>query len=189
MKRVELFAFITVLFLISIFGGCTIIESPLNPTNESISINQSETSPNTPSEPTPPIEVDVSFPNGAPALNQTADLVCKVITHGSPANNMSLDIELPAGFTTVSGELSWKGTVPKGTELEVLSVTIKSVQTGNWQINIDSFLNPEENIMHGTGHYPIFVSVNENSAEWGTRPPWLSDPTAVSPTTSVNSSD
>ena len=128
----------------------------------------------TETSPAPPFTTEVSFPHGAPPLNQTAELVCAVSADSINVRNMSLEISLPEGFELVSGDLSWTGDITKGSKIEVVKAIIRSINTGNWAIEITGYLNPEENGGIGmSGSGPIcYVSVSEDSAEWGKYPPW-----------------
>jgi len=127
--------------------------------------------PNTP--PAPPFTLDLSFPDGAPPLGETAELVCVVKADGN-LKNMSLEIDLPEAFEVVSGNLSWIGNISKSVETEVMRAVIRSVKTGNWTIELIGHLDPAENAGVGlNGPGPIcYVSVSEDSAEWGKYPPW-----------------
>jgi hypothetical protein len=130
--------------------------------------------PNT--APMEPFTGYLSFPDGAPPLGQTAELVYVVKAEAISINNMSLRIDLPEAFELVSGDLSWTGDIPKGDEVEVIRAVVKSVETGNWTIEATGYLNPQENAgweMDGSGPGPIgYVSISEGSAEWGRYPPW-----------------
>ena len=138
--------------------------------------SQQEEAPQEPDS-EPPFKIEVSFPHGAPPLNQTAELVCTVFT--LPAlHNMRVELTLPDAFELVSGSLSWSGDVAAGVEIQVASAVVKSVKVGNWTIEVYRYVDPDE---HGglgiDGGPPIFVSVTEDSAEWGITPPWYGDPT------------
>jgi len=124
--------------------------------------------------PPPPFTVEVSFPDGAPPLGQTAELICVVEADWISIQDMSLEINLPEAFELVSGSLSWTGSVPMGDEVEVMKAVVKSVKTGNWTIERTGYLDPKKNGgVGGTGSGPaIYVSVSEDSAEWGKYPPW-----------------
>ena len=86
---------------------------------------------------------------------------------------MSVSIDLPEAFELVSGNLSWVGDIAIGNKVEVIKAVVKAVKTGNWTIEGHSYINPKEHgYFGGEGHYPIYVSVLEDSAEWGITPPW-----------------
>ena len=123
--------------------------------------------------PSPPITVNLSFPDGAPPLNQEAELVCTVNTPVRSANNMSLIINLPEALELVSGDLSWSGNVAKGSEVEIIRAVVRSVKTGNWTIELNRYLDPDENRgFRFQNPDPYFISISEDSAEWGITPPW-----------------
>ena len=125
------------------------------------------------SAPAEPVIIDVSFPADAPLLGQTAELICVVKAHIFDVRNMSLEIILPEALELVSGDLSWMGNISEGEEVEVISAVVKSVKTGNWTIEVHGYINPEEHGYYGgEGWFPIYVSISEDSAEWGTVPPW-----------------
>lgn len=117
-----------------------------------------------------PESLDLSFPDGAPPLNQTAELVCTIRSSFS-LTDLSVDISLPEGFELVSGELSWRGDILRGdeviAEVEVIRAIVRSVEVGNWIITCSVYLNPEKNVAVGwDGGLSIYVSVFEDSAEW-----------------------
>jgi len=126
--------------------------------------------------PMPPFTGYLSFPDGAPPLGQTAELIYVVEARAISIHNMTVQIDLPEGFELVSGDLSWVGDVPEGDEVEVIKGVVKSVKVGNWTIKISGHLDPEENAGYGgyegDGWVPVYVAVSEDSAEWGEVPPW-----------------
>lgn len=123
--------------------------------------------------PTEPVTVEVSFPHGAPPLGQTAELICIVKARAISVRNMSLEISLPEALELAHGELSWTGNISEGDEVEVISAVVKAVKTGNWAIEVHSYFNPEEHGFYGgDGWHTIYVSISEDSAEWGIYPPW-----------------
>ena len=128
--------------------------------------------PNT--APMEPFTGYLSFPDGAPRLGQTAELIYVVKAEAINIKNMTVEVNLPEAFELVSGDLSWTGDIAKGDEAEVIRAVIKSVEVGNWTIETSGHLNPEENGgvgMSGSGP-AIYVAVSEDSAEWGKYPPW-----------------
>jgi hypothetical protein len=125
------------------------------------------------SPPAEPITVHLSFPDGAPPLNQEAELVCTVKTPAMSAKNLSLSINLPEALELVSGDLSWSGDIAQGVKVEVIKAVVRSTKTGNWTIEATTYIDPEKHGGYGgTGRYFIYVSVFENSAKWGIYPPW-----------------
>jgi hypothetical protein len=125
-----------------------------------------------------PEPLEVLFPNGAPALGQTAELII-VFRSSMPFKNVSIEIDLPDAFELVSGELYWFGDIPNVgdeiTEIEVIRAEIKAVEVGNWTIEYLRTMNPAE--QYHVTLYPnwqplFYVSVSEDSAEWGKYPPW-----------------
>jgi len=136
---------------------------------------------NIPTEPSPPITVDLSFPDGAPSLNQEAKLIC-IFKTLRDLKNVTVEIRLPEGFELINGELSWMGDISAGDELKIIDTTIRAVEIGNWAIEIRQSMNPEK--QSNLSFYPdwqdgIYVSVSEDSAEWGIRPPWFKEPNSL----------
>ena len=86
---------------------------------------------------------------------------------------MELNVSLPEGLALVSGNLSWKGNVPKDDSEDVIKAIVKSVKVGNWAIEVRGIMDPEKNNGFG-GHtwYPLYVSISEKSAEWRVNPPY-----------------
>ena len=161
------------LALFSVLLGCNIGTPNSSSTLNSTTPYVSPTQPN--STPPPLIKAEASFPDGAPALNQTAKLICKVkTTLYTRAQDMSINIILPDGLELVSGQLSWTGSVPEATEITVINTTVRAVQVGNWTVTVDGYIDPEKHGgFDGNGHYDIYVSITENSAEWGFTRPWV----------------
>jgi len=127
-------------------------------------------------EPAASLAVLLSFPDGAPPLNQEAELVCTVNAPARSAKNMSVSVNLPEALELVSGELSWSGDVAEGDEVEIIRAVVRSVKTGNWTIELNRYLDPEENRGFGFQNPdPFYISISEDSAEWGTTPPWYKD--------------
>lgn len=155
MKRIFIVSILACVLLVSVAPGCASTETP----------------------PAPPVTVKLSFPDGAPPLNQEAELIytIEVMEPGCILENMSIEIRLPEGFELVSGELSWFGDISSGDELEVIRATVRAVKTGNWTFESRCAINPETqfgiSIVPGW-HPAIYVSVFEDSAEWGKYPPW-----------------
>ena len=125
-----------------------------------------------PSEPSPPYTLDLSFPNGAPALNQVAELKVVAIHKTRVMNNVHIYLILSEGFELISGNLTWSASsLPYG-ETEVINAQIKAKKTGNW--TIEARLNEAQSTSYpeGGARHPIYVSVLEDSAEWRNYPPY-----------------
>lgn len=114
-------------------------------------------------KPTAPLDVNLSL-NGIPKLNQIVELTFTV-TSQIDFPNMSIEIQLPDGFSFVGGNLSWKGYIAKK-ETKITQTTIKAVKTGNWTIialarnirQIDNFTEIE-----GKADV-LFISVSNDTA-------------------------
>ena len=155
MKRIFILPILTGMLLTSVATSCAPLETP----------------------PSPPVSAELSFPDGAPPLNQEAELVyiIEVMEPDCILENMSIEIRLPEGFELVSGDLSWFGDVSSGDDSEVIRATVRAVNTGNWTIESRCAINPEKQcgISVVPGWHPaIYVSISEDSAEWGITPPW-----------------
>ena len=133
--------------------------------------------------PATPIEITIEFPNGAPALNQVAELTCIIVNHEVLMKEMSLEIVLPDGLLLVSGQLSWVGRLPEGYFVQAINAKIKAIQVGNWTATVKRHINViAPGGFNGDGIGLIYVLVSDNSAKWSTtRPPWLGDPLTPSP--------
>jgi hypothetical protein len=124
-------------------------------------------------EPAASLAVYLSFPDGAPPLNREAELVCTVDAPARSAKNLGVSVSLPEALELVSGDLSWSGDVAEGDEIEIIRAVIRSVEIGHWRIELNRYLDPEENRGFGFQNPdPYFISIYENLAEWGTTPPW-----------------
>lgn len=138
---------------------------------------------NAPQGPAPPVNLELSFPNGAPKLNQAAELRCVVKTPALIADSVTVNINLPDGLELISGNLSAQfGTMSTG-DVKELRAVIKPAKVGNYTIEAKLSLASLNPTFHpGPGLYEIYLSVSESSAEWAVYPPWLkgkTTPTSV----------
>ena len=137
--------------------------------------------------PSPPVNLQMSFPHGAPKLEQTAELLCAIKTPALTADNVTVKINLPDGLQLVSGDLLVQcGTMFEG-DVREIKANIKPIKVGNYAIEAELSLVPRRlNFNPGPGLYTIYLSVTENSAQWGKYPPWTppppSDPVGDRPT-------
>ncbi len=135
-----------------------------------VGCDSSEDNPSEEIEPADPVDIDLFFPDGAPPLNQTAELVCTVDSWLYVSlNDLSINITLPAGFELVSGNLSWVGDISMGEKVEVIRAVIKSVEVGNYVIEWHISMNPETQGSYSfvPGWHPVvYVTVSEDSADW-----------------------
>jgi len=132
-----------------------------------------------------PVSVELSFPHGAPRLNQAAELRCLVEFHTS-ADNVTLELNLPDGIELVSGDFpAHLGTMTRGDVKETKAI-IRPVKVGNYTIEVKRslvFRDPSE--IPGPGLYYIYLSVAENSADWWAVPPWIPEKVPPPPVTPV----
>ena len=180
MKRTFFVYILTCLLLAIIVPGCVEPPDKSTPKETSPATVGKETAPPPESSTSPPqtkltptaplpVTVELSFPEGAPPLNQTRELRCTIKTLRIGIDpHVDINIQLPDGFELVSGELSWAGTVPEDSSIDVVSAVVKSIKVGNW--TIDETHNIE--VYSGPGGGRIYVAVSEDSAEWGKYPPW-----------------
>ena len=134
-----------------------------------------------------PVEVELTFPNGAPVLGKTAELRCDIT---GATDNITVVINLPSGFQLVSGSLSYTGpvgtiqkeivrsgnsskTVPVSTTAGTVTIkpVIKAIELGDWEITVKAggITYPDP--------YQLYVLVSEKSAVWSKEPfsdarPW-----------------
>jgi hypothetical protein len=133
-----------------------------------------------------PVSVDLSFPHGAPRLNQAAELRCLLELRTS-ADNVTLELNLPDGLELVSGDFpAHLGTMTKGDVKETKAI-IRPVKVGNYTIEVKHSLVFQDPLVYrpGPGLYYIYLSVAEKSAEWGTVPPWIPEKVPPPPVTPV----
>ena len=172
MRHILIVSILISLFPVLLVTGCN--QSQVEPANkESPPAPVSER--NIPSEPSPPITTELSFPNGAPSLNQEAELSCIIKAPAISIMNMTVEIRLPEALELVSSNLSWFGDINSGDELEVIRANVRAVNTGNWAIEIRQTWYPER--QSSLSFYPdwqdgIYVSISEDSAEWREYPPY-----------------
>jgi hypothetical protein len=164
------------LILASSFGlnGCNNVENAANsPTKTTVPLSQ-PTNPKTipANEPGVPIVVDLLFPNGAPSLNQAARLYIKVKTFTS-FDNVTVEINLPDGIELMSNDsLIWFGNMSED-DVKEQEIDIKPIKVGNYTIKYLLSFVPRPGPIHTViAPHEIYLSVSENSAEWGVYPPW-----------------
>jgi len=161
-------AFFISFVVIMLVPGCPLPSGTITP-----SITLTPTTPPATPPMLPPVKVLASFPNGAPALNKTKEFVVIVQTPGQQVTDLSVTIDLPVGLERVGGELSWFGAIPRGSEVTIISASVKAIKTGNHSVIVNRNQDPAKNLgmfWASTG-FPIYVLVGENSAQWGTDPP------------------
>jgi hypothetical protein len=143
-------------------------------TTTPVSSTQPTDSPNkTSTPPTPPIEIEVAFPNGAPSLNQEAELNCIIKAPAISLENVTIEIRLPKALKLVSGSLTWSGNISEGDEFKAIDATVRSIKTGNWSIELRKSMNPQKQkafSFYADWQAAIYISISENSAEWGRDP-------------------
>ncbi|MFH1383240.1 MAG: hypothetical protein ABIH70_10205 [Chloroflexota bacterium] len=169
---------ITIILILTFLAGCT--KAPAQP------LPIPPSSVNFGDEPAPPYTLELSFPNGAPALNQVAELKGVIKNKNVEMVGVNILASLPEGFELISGNISWSAnSLPYG-DTEVISAQLKAIKTGNWTIEVRLNEGNSVGYPEGGARHPIYVSVQENSAEWGVYPPWLKN---NSPTTPVQRTD
>jgi hypothetical protein len=119
------------------------------------------------------IKVTLSFPDGAPLLNQTAVFKCTVTSTRAVDKNISININAnPSAFILESGQLTWSGAIPANSEKTVIEAVLKSYHTGHWQIDANYHIDAEPDSNGGDFTSTIYVSMGIPSSQWGTTPPW-----------------
>jgi hypothetical protein len=132
------------------------------------------------SAPSPSIYVDILFPDGAPALNQTKELICTINTPGATTETaFNLKANLPEAFELISGQLSWEGMVPGKSIMEAIKIKFKAIKMGNYTISV-SYNILKQGIPVTGGKPEIYVSISESSGQWRKYPPY-NDNTTSSP--------
>jgi hypothetical protein len=120
--------------------------------------------------PTPVIEVKISFPNGAPPLNQTKELVCTIINNTQTSDiYVNLNVNLPESLELVSGQPSWEGTTQAKSLVDAIKINVKAIRTGNWAIKAPVNITK---IKGYGGTQEIYISISDNSAQWREYPPY-----------------
>ena len=120
-----------------------------------------------------PVSVVLTFPDGAPRLNESKTFKCAVINNSAADKKINIDINAPKGsFVLESGSLSWSGTVPANSNATVIEATLKSDNTGHWQIDAYYNIDAEPDGYGGDFTSTIYVKMGIPASEWGTTPPW-----------------
>jgi hypothetical protein len=164
-KRIILL--LAIIFCLSFLGCNSQVQKEPNQTSPTVSISSTTNS----SRPNDPVSIEAIFPNGAPALNQIAEIIVIIKTPGTSLKDFDLKVSLPEGLESVSGELTWHGDVPINSEVTVIKAKTKSIKVGSWTINVTSHSDPKINPKYGgTGNNPIYVLISEKSAEWRLNP-------------------
>jgi hypothetical protein len=123
--------------------------------------------------PEAPIKVALSFPDGAPKLNNSSAFTCTITNNEPGERKMSVTVDAPeTAFILESGSLSWSGTVPANSQTTVVQAVLKSYHTGHWQIDANYHIDAEPGAYGGDFTTTIYVSMGIPSSEWGTTPPW-----------------
>jgi hypothetical protein len=129
--------------------------------------------------PSSPIKVELSL-SQAPKLGETVELTCTVNLK-EPANNVTIQIDLPEGIDRVSGNITWNGNIPEaGTgklknwdnqvEKKVeLKATIKAIKVGEWDIQAIAWYTLGLNYVEGDIKH-IYLDVAADSAEMSRMP-------------------
>ena len=159
------------LVLASSFGldGCN--NSPAKITLPSSQSSYPQTIP--PNEPSVPIVAELSFPNGAPRLNQAAGLHIKVNTFTS-FDNVTVEINLPDGIELLSNDsLIWFGNMSEG-DVKEQEIDIKPIKVGNYTIKYLLSFVPKPGPIHTViAPHEMYLAVSQDSAVWGIYPLWL----------------
>jgi hypothetical protein len=120
-----------------------------------------------------PIKVSLSFPDGAPTLNNSSAFTCTITNSEPGERKMSVTINAPeTAFILESGSLSWSGTVPGNSETTVIEAIFKSFHTGHWQIDAAYHIDADPSAYGGDFTTTIYVNSGIPSSQWGTTPPW-----------------
>jgi hypothetical protein len=77
------------------------------------------------------------------------------------AQNIKAQIDLPAGFEKVDGDLTWEGSLVAG-ETQTIKATIKSTKTGSFMI--DARAGFTTSISGVGGATTLYITVSENGA-------------------------
>jgi hypothetical protein len=130
-------------------------------------------------EPTKGWELSFSFPDGAPALNQEAELLCTVNTN-TKINGVHLKVwvDLPEALQLVSGNLTWEGRIIAipGDKIPTVKAVVRSVEIGNWAIRVHGYLPDSTDANFIPEGYPVFLMILKDKSEWGINPPWALPP-------------
>ena len=97
--KISLLIALGLMFMVLVPSGCT----------EPSSTSEQSTPPTTVS-PTNPLIIRVEFPNGAPALDETAELTCTMVARYSHNYTINLNVELPDAFCLLAGRCPGQGT-------------------------------------------------------------------------------
>jgi hypothetical protein len=182
---------IILILLASLFGlnGCTNVENAAPSTT--IPAEPPSQPPNTTTIPAdfdittgtsmPAIPVYLSFPNGAPLLNQGAELRITIVVPGS--EKVTVITNLPDGLILVSGSLSEQFEKTVAGDIKELKAIVKPVKVGNYTIDSTlSFISWDPTFVPKINHNYVYLSVSENSSEWGRSRLWIpSGPTPITP--------
>ncbi|MDD5311423.1 MAG: hypothetical protein PHO26_00110 [Dehalococcoidia bacterium] len=153
--------------------------------NSSVQTGSENTSAVVSSAPMAPYYADYSFINGAPRLNEAAELRF-LIKPDCKMNNVSIRINLPDGFELISGDLEWSGDIIGVMEL---APVVRAVKYGDYEIET-LFSYPDQREMGISGRANkvyIYALVDKDSSKWGREPSWRPMPKST-PILSIPSS-
>ena len=168
--KISLLIALGLMFMVLVPSGCT----------EPSSTSEQSTPPTTVS-PTNPLIIRVEFPNGAPALDETAELTCTMVARYSHNYTINLNVELPDAFELVSGSLSWSGDKSGSGTFTLMNAQVKATKVGNWTITAKAHITTDSGLDDGDHYVRAYVMVMEDSAAWGDVPPWYEAPLSPVP--------
>jgi len=106
------------------------------------------------------MELNLSISN-APALNETADVTCTVVS-SADAPDARIRIYFYQGLELVAGDLEWTGNLTKDVPVQ-LQATIKPIKIGTWCINAEVLPSCEDAI-RAPAYDHLYITVAEDSA-------------------------
>lgn len=175
-KRIFMLLFILPVILFSITGCTYLQEMGIIPTQPERTQEQPETQPQPESPPKPPaatapsggIIINLSFADGAPLLNQEAELRCTISSKRDIQNTIA-QILLPEGATLVDGNLEWQGDLKAGVPTS-FSAQIVFRETGKWSIEVKARNEggPSPGLWHGMD--VVYITVWDDHSEFGWPP-------------------
>jgi|GEM_PF-1999388 hypothetical protein len=156
--------------------ACTISkEAPANPSATMVHII-----PSTPkASPSSSVNMELSL-SQAPKLGESAELTCTVNLK-KPADNVTIEIDLPEGIERLSGDLNWFGDIPSGGTRNAanwedqvdkkveLKASVKAIKTGEWVIQARAWYSLGPGFVRADAKY-IFLNVTTDSAEMSEMP-------------------
>ena len=163
---IQIFAVFIITVLLTVMG-CATSEENSSAQNTPDNSRQEE---NLGGEPSPLISYHLSFPDGAPALNQEAILSFVINARSGSLEDVTAKLRIPESLELISGNLIWNGDMVAN-ETEVIRAVVKATEMGSGRIDYYATWDQTAQKYDTEKPSPGFVTgiyflVSEDSGDW-----------------------